>query len=120
MRTARTVLRHSGFYCPRCGTRNPETAAVCAQCGKPLFGNVRARTVRIDWTVLGNPAVVWAILAGLIIIGYLYLAQMMGWKILGQATHYFGLVGALVAAIPAAYLVAQKLKGQNNLGARYA
>jgi hypothetical protein len=95
----------------RCGAKNPDDALTCVQCGKRLTPFDRARTVSIDWfVILGNPFAVYAVLAGIIIVGYLFLAQIMGWKILGEATHYFGLVGALVASIPAAYILTERRK----------
>lgn len=62
--------------------------------------------------IFGNPIIVYVIIVGLIIAGYLQLAQTVGWKVLGDATQYFGLVTASLAAYVPANAIAQRFRGQ--------
>ena len=55
-------------YCVRCGAKNPDDAAVCAQCGKPLMGVERARTRREEEMCFGLPHHWGSVLVGLFII----------------------------------------------------
>jgi len=55
-------------YCVRCGTKNPDDAAVCAQCGKPLMGVERARTRREEEMCFGLPHHWGSVLVGVFII----------------------------------------------------
>ena len=55
-------------YCVRCGAKNPDDAAICAQCGKPLVGVERVRTRREEEARFGMPSHWGGVLAGLFII----------------------------------------------------
>jgi hypothetical protein len=57
--------------------------------------------------MLGNPIVTYAILAGLIIVGYVYLVRIMTWSIFGE---FIALVGLLLGAMSAAIILAQRMK----------
>jgi ribosomal protein L40E len=55
-------------YCVRCGAKNPDDAAVCAQCGKPIAGVERARTRHEEEMCFGMPSHMGGVLVGLFII----------------------------------------------------
>jgi ribosomal protein L40E len=55
-------------YCVRCGAKNPDDAAVCAQCGKPLMGVERGRTRHEAEMCFGMPSHWGSVLVGLFII----------------------------------------------------
>ena len=55
-------------YCVRCGAKNPDDAAVCAQCGKPLMGVERTRIRREEEMCFGLPHHWGSVLVGLFII----------------------------------------------------
>ena len=57
--------------------------------------------------MLGNPIVIYAILAALIIAGYVCLVRIMNWTIFGEI---IGLVGLLLGAISAAIILAQRIE----------
>ena len=70
MRTS-LMIRRIGVglvYCVRCGAKNPDDAAVCAQCGKPLMGIERGRTRHEGEMCFGMPHHWGSILVGLFII----------------------------------------------------
>ena len=55
-------------YCVKCGAKNPDDAAICSQCGKPVMGVERGRTRREDEMCFGLPHHWGGILVGLFII----------------------------------------------------
>lgn len=55
-------------YCVKCGAKNPDDAAICAQCGKPVMEVERGRTRREDEMCFGLPRHWGGILVGLFII----------------------------------------------------
>ncbi len=55
-------------YCVRCGAKNPDDAAICAQCGKPLMGVERERTKREQEMCFGLPSHWGSVLVGIFII----------------------------------------------------
>jgi hypothetical protein len=68
---ASLMLRRIGVslvYCVRCGAKNPDDAAVCAQCGKPLMGVERGRTRHEEEMCFGMPHHWGSVLVGLFII----------------------------------------------------
>lgn len=62
--------------------------------------------------IFGNLIVIYAIIVCLIIAGYVQLAQTAGWKLLGEAADYFGLVAASLTAYVPANALAQRIRGQ--------
>jgi ribosomal protein L40E len=64
-------------YCVKCGAKNPDDAAVCAQCGKPIMGVERVRTKREREMCFGMPSGWGGVLVGafIIIIGVLMVYQ---------------------------------------------
>lgn len=58
----------SMVYCVRCGAKNPDDAAVCAQCGKPMMGVERGRTRHEEEMCFGLPRHWGSVLLGLFII----------------------------------------------------
>jgi ribosomal protein L40E len=68
---ASLMIRRIGVslvYCVRCGAKNPDDAAVCAQCGKPLMGVERRRTRHEQEMCFGMPHHWGSVLVGLFII----------------------------------------------------
>ena len=57
--------------------------------------------------MLGNPIVNYAILWGLIIVGYVYLVRIMKWSIFGEL---IALVGLILGATSTAIILAQRMK----------
>ena len=55
-------------YCVRCGAKNPDDAAVCAQCGKPLMGVEKGRTRHEQEMCFGLPSHWGSVIVGLFII----------------------------------------------------
>jgi len=55
-------------YCVKCGAKNPEDAAVCAQCGKALMGIEKGRTRHERETCFGLPSHWGSVLLGLFVI----------------------------------------------------
>ncbi len=55
-------------YCVRCGAKNPDDAAVCAQCGRPLMGVERGRTRHETEMCFGLPSHWGSVLVGLFIV----------------------------------------------------
>lgn len=64
-------------YCVKCGAKNPDDAAVCAQCGKPIMGVERGRTRREEEMCFGMPSHWGGVLVGIfiIIIGLAFFYQ---------------------------------------------
>ena len=55
-------------YCVKCGAKNPDDAAICAQCGKPIMGVERRRTWREQEMCFGMPSHWGGVLVGIFII----------------------------------------------------
>jgi len=55
-------------YCVKCGAKNPDDAAVCAQCGKPLMGVEKVRSRHEQEMCFGLPSHWGSVLVGLFII----------------------------------------------------
>ena len=55
-------------YCVKCGAKNPDDAAVCAQCGKPIMGVERVRTKREREMCFGMPSHWGGIIVGIFIV----------------------------------------------------
>jgi predicted phage tail protein len=55
-------------YCVKCGAKNPDDAAICAQCGKPLVGVERGRTRYEREMCFGMPSHWGGVLVGLFIV----------------------------------------------------
>ena len=55
-------------YCVNCGAKNPDDAAICAQCGKSLAGVERGRTKVEKEACFGMPSHWGGILLGLFIV----------------------------------------------------
>ncbi len=55
-------------YCVKCGAKNPDDAAVCAQCGKPIMGVERGRTRREEEMCFGMPSHWGGVIAGIFIV----------------------------------------------------
>ena len=64
-------------YCVKCGAKNPDDAAVCAQCGKPIMGVEQGRTKQEKEMCFGMPSGWGGVLLGafIIIIGALLAYQ---------------------------------------------
>lgn len=64
-------------YCVNCGAKNPDDAAVCAQCGKSIMGVERGRTKQERGMCFGMPSGWGGVLVGafIIIIGVLLVYQ---------------------------------------------
>lgn len=58
---------------------------------------------------LANFWAAYALIVILVLAGYLFFWQTMGWKILGEPTQYLALAGIFVAAIPAGNIIASKM-----------
>jgi predicted nucleic acid-binding Zn ribbon protein len=55
-------------YCVRCGAKNPDDAAVCSQCGKPIMGVERGRMRHEKEMCFGMPSHWGSLLVGLFIV----------------------------------------------------
>ena len=55
-------------YCVNCGTKNPDDAITCVQCGKPITGVERERRRREEEMCFGMPSHWGSLLVGLFII----------------------------------------------------
>jgi ribosomal protein L40E len=64
-------------YCVNCGAKNPDDAAMCAQCGKSIMGVERGRTKREGEMCFGMPSHWGGILVGIfiVIVGVLLFYQ---------------------------------------------
>jgi uncharacterized membrane protein YvbJ len=55
-------------YCVKCGAKNPDDAAICAQCGKPIMGVERERTKHEHEMCFGMPSHWGSVLVGIFIV----------------------------------------------------
>ena len=55
-------------YCVKCGAKNPDDAAICAQCGRTLTGVERERTRHEGEMCFGMPSHWGSVLVGLFIV----------------------------------------------------
>jgi len=81
-------------YCVKCGAKNPDDAAVCAQCGKPLAGVERGRTKEEKEACFGMPSHWGGILLGIFIVIsglFLFYQQFahVSWDVFGPLVLVF-------------------------------
>jgi uncharacterized membrane protein YvbJ len=64
-------------YCVNCGTKNPDDAVTCTQCGKSIMRVEMGRTRREEEMCFGMPSHWGGVLVGLfiIVIGFLFLVR---------------------------------------------
>jgi uncharacterized membrane protein YvbJ len=68
-------------YCTKCGTKNPDDASVCSQCGAPLYAVTAEPYRRMEHECFGLPGggAIFGIAIGLIILiaGIIYFLQQV-------------------------------------------
>ena len=91
-------------YCAKCGAKNPDDAAVCAQCGKPLAGVERGRTKEEKEACFGMPSHWGSILLGVFIVisGLILFYQQfahVGWDVFGPLVLVFIGIAVLLGGL---------------------
>jgi ribosomal protein L40E len=81
-------------YCVKCGAKNPDDAAICAQCGNSLAGVERGRTKEEKAACFGMPSHWGGILLGvfIVILGLFSFYQQfahVSWDVFGPLVLIF-------------------------------
>jgi len=91
-------------YCVRCGAKNPDDAAICTQCGKPIMGAERGRTRREEEMCFGMPSHWGGVLIGIfvVILGLMLFYQQfarVSWDLFGPLVLVFIGIAVLLGGI---------------------
>ena len=91
-------------YCVKCGAKNPDDAAVCAQCGKPIMGVEKGRTKREEEMCFGMPSHLGGVIFGvfIVILGLILFYQQfarVSWDVFGPLVLVFIGIAVLLGGI---------------------